>query len=126
MSEFKPTKYRKRPVVIEAAETGNDYDTDESIMKWCNGVWHEDVEDKNYLFSITTLEGEMRAKSGDFIIKGVAGEFYPCDATIFRKTYDVDLVSAAAPVEQQRCFCGSPAWGINGCCGTSGCNNVPG
>lgn len=37
---------------------------------------------------IETLEGNMSAKIGDYIIRGIQGEFYPCDATIFSKTYD--------------------------------------
>jgi len=37
---------------------------------------------------IETLEGDMKATSGDYIIKGVNGEFYPCKPDIFKKTYD--------------------------------------
>ena len=127
MSEFKPTKYRKRPVVIEAAETGVSYAKDEDIMFWCGGVFNHDAGGDLYLFSIPTLEGEMIVTAGDYVIRGVQGEFYPCKPEIFNATYDIDLVSAAMPQPKgQRCFCGSPGWGVNGCCGTSGCNQVPG
>ena len=40
-------------------------------------------------FSIRTLEGDMKISKGDFIIKGVNGEFYPCKPEIFEKTYEV-------------------------------------
>ncbi len=56
MSEFKPTKYRKRPVVIEAAETGVSYAKDEDIMFWCGGGFNHDAGGDLYLFSIPTLE----------------------------------------------------------------------
>jgi len=39
-------------------------------------------------FKIKTLEGEMTASIGDFVIKGVNGEFYPCKPDIFKKTYE--------------------------------------
>lgn len=80
--------YRKRPVVIEAQRvTVNNLD---QIASWCNGSvkgiclpLHEQVID------IQTLEGEMRADVGDWIIKGVKGEFYPCEPEIFDLTYEV-------------------------------------
>lgn len=40
-------------------------------------------------FSIRTLEGDMKISEGDYIIKGVSGEFYPCKPEIFEKTYEV-------------------------------------
>lgn len=43
-------------------------------------------------FKIPTLEGDMTATKGDFIIKGVEGEFYPCKPDIFYKTYDINPV----------------------------------
>ncbi|MFF9309907.1 hypothetical protein ACF1BS_03260 [Streptomyces sp. NPDC014748] len=48
----------------------------------------ETVEADGDVFYIHTLEGEMRATDGDWIIKGVAGEFYPCRDDIFRATYE--------------------------------------
>lgn len=56
-------KYRKKPVVIEA------YQTDKEIV-------------------IHTLEGDMKASVGDYIITGVNGEQYPCKPDIFHKTYE--------------------------------------
>jgi hypothetical protein len=87
------SKYRKKPVVIEAMQftTNNEVGspTMDSIINWCNqgkdkpNAWHNGTD-----IFIFTLEGEMRASVGDFIIKGVNGEFYPCKADIFAKTYD--------------------------------------
>jgi hypothetical protein len=77
-------KFRKRPVVIEAVQwTGNNIGViEEFAPARCilgdGGVW----------FAITTLEGTMRADIGDWIIKGVNGEFYPCKPDIFAKTYE--------------------------------------
>ena len=93
-------KYRKKPVVIEAIQ-----------LKWTN--WNEVcdflgdiISEKNpardvatysdkcgevepYIeITIPTLEGDHVAKHGDFIIKGVQGEFYPCKPDIFEQTYE--------------------------------------
>jgi len=76
-------KYRKKPVVIEAVLfvllNGNE------IAKWCGGTFKESCGTN--CIKIPTLEGVMTATSGDFIIKGVKGEFYPCKPEIFKETY---------------------------------------
>ena len=87
-------KYRKKPVVIEAMQwTGNNLreiidfsGLHPSANKW---TWdqYENVVSKKGL-KIFTLEGDHLADVGDWIIKGVAGEFYPCKPDIFDKTYD--------------------------------------
>lgn len=46
------------------------------------------VKDYTVSLTINTLEGDMQANVGDYIIKGVNGEFYPCKPDIFEKTYD--------------------------------------
>lgn len=81
-------KYRKKPVVIEAVQF---LDTAEAIDKLSNFV--DDTISIGYnveppTVSINTLEGVMVANIGDYIIKGVNGEFYPCKPDIFHKTYD--------------------------------------
>lgn len=80
MSEAMPAKFRKRPVVIEAMQfkIGNCDDA----LEWCNafvwqGKWH-----------IHTLEGDLLLTPGDWIIKGIKGEFYPCKPDIFEATYE--------------------------------------
>jgi hypothetical protein len=78
-------KYRKKPVVIEAIQ--HQFGRAERITTWMKegGVTPKwDGRD----FLIPTLEGEMKASYGDWIIKGVKGEFYPCKPDIFEATYE--------------------------------------
>ena len=79
------TRYRKKPVVIEAVQVFNT-NVDEVGRFFRNTDldfgWHGDH------WSILTLEGEMRADLGDWIIKGVKGGFYPCKPDIFAETYE--------------------------------------
>ncbi len=78
------TQYRKKPVVIEAIQyTGfNPVDVDKFFGDFAD--WEPSIEG----FTIKTLEGDHLAQPGDWIIKGEAGEFYPCKPDIFAKTYD--------------------------------------
>jgi hypothetical protein len=86
-------KYVKKPIVIEAIRwTGNNLKEiidsiglHKSALKW---TWeeYEDVVKKEGL-KIFTPEGTMMANIGDYIIKGVNSEFYPCKPDIFEKTY---------------------------------------
>lgn len=77
-------RYRKRPVVIEAVQwTGSNLS---EICKFTGrDVAHLYANNNMY---ITTLEGIMKASVGDYIVKGVDGEFYPCKPDIFNKTYE--------------------------------------
>lgn len=78
-------KYRKKPVVIEAVEwTGSNINEIMNFMNWRNAA-HDDRSG----LVIHTLEGNHNASVGDFVIKGVKGEFYPCKPDIFAATYDV-------------------------------------
>ena len=82
-------KYRKKPVVIEAMQC-IEPNTPEQIVSWAQGTRPCGVGDlsaKQWI-EIETLEGTMRADYGDWIIKGVKGEFYPCKPDIFDMTYD--------------------------------------
>lgn len=76
-------KYRKNPIIIEAIKY-NSYNLKE-VRKFCNKIEYNLNRRKMY---IPTLEGIMEVKEGDQIIKGVKGEFYPCKADIFEKTYE--------------------------------------
>lgn len=83
-------KYRKRPVIIEAIQFEDNSDRIIEIHEFMGGdTIRVNYEDKNnpYL-KIETLEGIMKASVGDYIIKGVNGEFYPCKPDIFEKTYE--------------------------------------
>lgn len=82
--------YRKRPVVIEALQfTRNNWD---EIVAFTNGkatVMNKSlILEDTYICNVNTLEGIMTATEGDYIIKGVRGEFYPCKPGIFEQTYD--------------------------------------
>lgn len=77
-------KFRKKPVVIEAIQfMGHN---DKICLEFCP-VAFDPEGDYAYLI-IPTLEGEMKVSYGDWIIKGVNGEFYPCKPDIFEKTYE--------------------------------------
>jgi hypothetical protein len=79
-------KYRKKPVEIEAVQfTDDDYVTLASIGRM--GL-KPDVKHNPLRMEIETLEGVMTVHLGDYIIKGVNGEFYPCKPDIFKKTYE--------------------------------------
>ena len=76
------TKYRKKPVIIEAIQwNGKNLSEIDNFMGRL-------VENKGTIIVIHTLEGDMEASIGDYIIKGVNGEFYPCKPNIFTKTYE--------------------------------------
>jgi len=77
------SKFRKKPVVIEAVQWDGNLDT--ILDLYIPEAW-QTLGDRALV--IPTLEGEMRADVGDWIIKGVAGEFYPCKPAIFASTYD--------------------------------------
>ena len=87
-------KYRKKPVVIEAFQLNSrglveedwfwDAVSSGEITTYNFGKWHPE----DAYCEIKTLEGTMTAKTGDYIIRGVAGEIYPCDEEIFKATYD--------------------------------------
>ncbi len=82
-------KYRKKPVVVEAVQFT---DTEESILKLSefglDPVRIDYADTDSPILKIETLEGLMIAAKGDYIIKGVQGEFYPCKPDIFAETYE--------------------------------------
>ena len=78
-------KFRKRPVVIEAMQFTGSYESGKAILDWADETVH-----RSSLISlaIKTLEGEMTVSPDDWVIRGVAGEFYPCKDSIFQATYE--------------------------------------
>lgn len=89
-------KYRKKPVVVEAIQW-----TGSNLEEIRNFVGSNLIEEYVEFFdikrtlnkmlvdiAIDTLEGTMRVDYGDYIIKGVQGEFYPCKPDIFEQTYE--------------------------------------
>ena len=96
-----PNQYRKKPVVIEALQfTGHN---DAECLAFCPTA--RDPKENGPSLIIPTLEGDHRCSVGDYIIRGVKGEFYPCKPDIFEATYDqtpyspADVVSPNMPRE---------------------------
>ena len=83
-------KYRKKPVMIEAMKWTSGPRGTKALLAWCPDA--SEIESIKTIAGpgiiIKTLEGNMRANPGDYIIKGVAGEFYPCKSDIFEQTYE--------------------------------------
>ena len=84
-------RFRKKPVEIEAREFVPEQA--EAIAYWCSGRIREeekasDPSDVAIFLDIPTLEGTMTANRGDWVIRGVKGEFYPCKPDIFDQTYE--------------------------------------
>jgi hypothetical protein len=92
--------FRKKPVVIEAVQLR--WTTWNEMCDFLNGIVSRDNEarysneasdpcgeEAPYIeLTIPTLEGDMVAKHGDWIIKGINGEYYPCKPDIFEKSYE--------------------------------------
>lgn len=78
-------KFRKKPVVIEAIQYFPQENYEEVVSFIGKNASPENTEN---VLSVHTLEGVMTASPGDWIIKGVGGEFYPCKPDIFDLTYE--------------------------------------
>ena len=80
-------KFRKKPVEIEAVQwTGDNHDEIRAIEKETHREVYFVANDKSLI--IPTLEGDHKAIVGDYIIRGIAGELYPCKPDIFNETYE--------------------------------------
>lgn len=80
-------KYRKKPVVIDAWQLTKE-NVEVGIPDWIELDTVHIFDDGVLFAEIHTLEGTMQASEGDYIIKGVQGEFYPCKPDIFEATYE--------------------------------------
>ena len=81
-------KYRKKPVVVEAVEfTGWNWAECYQFMSDDVLLFPQELR-RQETIEIETLEGTMTANIGDYIIKGIKGEFYPCKPDIFKATYE--------------------------------------
>lgn len=109
-----PQAYRKRPVEIEAMRLDPDFtepaeglsphdEAHASIAGWLLGHGFRDFRvvgtHRPFGMEIHTLEGVMRADPGDWIIRGVQGEFYPCKPDIFEQTYERPVLARAGAPE---------------------------
>jgi hypothetical protein len=104
-------KFRKKPVVIDAIQwtganlkdvidfTGKHPDFDKWFDSW--EAYSEHVANDGLKFKIFTLEGTMTATPGDWIIRGVQGECYPCKPDIFEATYDQADSQPAMPADSE-------------------------
>lgn len=81
-------KFVKKPVVIEAIQYDgiNITEVESFVGVKLPTVWLS-VEDTQLV--IPTLEGDMKVSKGDYVIKGIKGEFYPCKPDVFKSTYNV-------------------------------------
>lgn len=84
--------YRKKPVVIEAVQWLGNSKNEENVQELLDFMQIEElvltVKNRVTYILIDTPEGTMEGKPGCYIIKGVQGEFYPCDEEIFNQTYE--------------------------------------
>ena len=88
-------EFRRRPIEVEAFKLGYD-----PIPMWFEEATRRNdvsnisafLENVNEVVKIKTLEGVMSAVQGDFIVKGVKGEIYPCKTEVFKETYDYILL----------------------------------
>jgi hypothetical protein len=90
-------KYRKKPVVVEAFKWTGDHMQREDPEWIVDAILQGKVKveksrgfDDDLHLKIKTLEGVMTATPGDYIIKGVQGELYPCKPDIFEATYELE------------------------------------
>ena len=80
------TKFRKKPVVIHAIQiTQENYAAIEALPECGKSVRFDPLRRS---IEIDTLEGTMDGQSGDWLIRGVQGELYPCKPDIFAATYE--------------------------------------
>lgn len=95
-------RFKKRPIVIEAVKYLGPFSIDEMVEAWGN-EFSVKYHLGNYgILKILTLEGFHYASIGDWIIKGIAGEFYPCKPAIFEKTYELaEPVVSTCPWENK-------------------------
>ena len=78
--------YRKKPVVIQAIQfTGENTQEVLDLVPEARMILDEN---KEYQLVIDTLEGRMTVSGGDYVIRGIQGEFYPCKPDVFEATYE--------------------------------------
>lgn len=91
-------KYTKKPVIVEAFKYDGDLKDSDGyyyVPEWAvqantEGIlFYDEFQGIPGELFIKTLEGDMHASVGDYIIKGVDGELYPCKSSIFEKTYEI-------------------------------------
>lgn len=84
--------YRKKPVEVEAMQFDGTKDSANHVLAWIGrsegDAKRAHIRQPELGLTISTIEGDMHASPGDWIIRGVQGEFYPCKPDIFAATYE--------------------------------------
>ena len=81
-------KYKKVPVVIDAIQYTGDEENVKEVQKFLeDGNWKYEV--KGEVVIVQTLEGDHNLVKGNYLIRGIKGEYYPCRKDIFEKTYQL-------------------------------------
>lgn len=90
------TKYRTKPCEIEAIqwdglnlEEIKSFVGESLVYDICDTAWEVGKGRPHVIMKIKTLKGDMQASEGDYIIKGLCGEFYPCKPDVFEKKYEL-------------------------------------
>lgn len=91
MNSYYPKSYRKVPVVIQAIEYDGSEESRTAILQW-TGEYEvrskiQEINTGEKKIAIETKEGWITASVGDYVIKGVENEFYPCKPSVFDTTY---------------------------------------
>jgi hypothetical protein len=96
-----PRLFRKKPVIIQAMPWDGTEASAAALCRWANDgeAWVDYVteDDKSIDLMCYTLEGPLHVSPGDWIIRGVKGEFYPCKPDVFAATYEEVHSGGAQP-----------------------------
>ena len=87
-------QFKKKPVIIQATQLINNEfrSLDDIPLPDCKD-WRTGRDEEGFFVAIPTLEGIMKARNNDWIIRGVSGEYCPCKPDIFEKTYEEVFIS---------------------------------
>jgi hypothetical protein len=118
-------RFRKKPVEIEAMRFDPaTLERAHEIAAWAPGTFSIEPRDTGLALIVPTKEGAMKASPGDWIIKGIAGEFYPCKPDIFAATYDGPLPQyTTGHCEENKKVGGCQLPNVN--CGWPACDRRP-
>ena len=87
-----PQRFQKRPVQIQAMQFDGTASVTDAILRWAGSqigmLGYNQATNTCFQLTIKTLEGTMLASHGDWIIRGIQGEIYPCKPDIFEQSYD--------------------------------------
>lgn len=119
MAKENKDESNKKPVTIECFKYDGDLKNSDGkfyVPDWAEKAYKDGViyfKDQGEMY-IKTLEGDHHASVGDYVIKGVNGELYPCKPDIFEKTYDIETSdnTACVPDDNEYGFTHNFAWAL--------------